>query len=92
LRIPGNLTGKGVVVADGADQGEVDYDIDVFHDGAMKTAEGAIEGDMPMLAKAQSSRTAQLRLETGSTISIILTLVRADGSGTLQVSGPLPGF
>jgi hypothetical protein len=92
MRILGNLTGKGVVVADGADQGEVDYDIEVFRDGAMKTAAGTIDGDMPMLARAQSSRTAQLRLEDGSTVSIILTLVRADGSGTLQVSGPVPGF
>jgi hypothetical protein len=58
------LTGKGIVVADGADQGEADYDIDVFHDGAMKSADGTIEGDIDMLEKAQSSRAAQLRLET----------------------------
>jgi hypothetical protein len=92
MRTLGNLTGKGTVVADGTDQGDANYDIDVFQDGAMKSAEGTIRGDMPMLAKAQSSRAAQLRLENGSTINIILTLVRGDGSGTLKVSGPVPGF
>jgi hypothetical protein len=92
MLILGNLTGKGIVVADGTDQGEADYDIEVFQDGALKSAEGTIQGDMSMLAKAQSSRAAQLRLENGSTINIILTLVRGDGSGTLQVSGPVPGF
>jgi len=54
--------------------------------------DGTIEGDIDMLEKAQSSRAAQLRLEDGSTVSIILTLVRSDGRGTLQVSGPVPGF
>jgi len=51
--------------------------------------DSTIEGDIEMLEKARSSRAAQLRLEDGSTVSVILSLVRSDGRRTLQVSGPV---
>jgi hypothetical protein len=92
MRILGNLRGRGTTVSNGADQGEAGYDISVFLNGGMKSADGTIEGDPFMLMNAQSARSTELRLQNGSTVTIILTHVRGDGTGTLAVSGPVPGF
>jgi hypothetical protein len=45
-----------------------------------------------MLMNALSAGSTELKLENGSTITVILTRARGDGTATLVVSGPVPGF
>ncbi|MCK1322932.1 hypothetical protein IVB08_06485 [Bradyrhizobium sp. 173] len=91
MHVLGNLTGKGILMVDGAAKGEVSYDISVFQSASSKSASGSIEGDMGVLFEGFTAGKSQLRLRDGQVIDIILSEVTGEDA-TIKVSGPLPGF
>ncbi len=89
----GELSGAGRIEVKGMPVGSVEYSIDVWLDeqARRKSADGSAQGDMGAIAKAFNAGTAQLFLEGGGSVHIIITKIGVHGA-ELQISGPVPGF
>ncbi|MEO1046622.1 MAG: hypothetical protein AAFX04_14380 [Pseudomonadota bacterium] len=85
-----SISGNGELLI-GENSLPVDYHINVFFDGAMRSARGTITGDPGTLLAAMMQReNLDMHLEGGGKVNLILT--RSSSSGTFQItiSGPVP--
>lgn len=89
----GDLRGVGMVQVDGANVGSIGYKISVWFDEAqnLKSAHGVAVGDGKALFKAFNAGAAELSLEGGGRIKMIVTKINQDGA-EFQVNGPVPGY
>lgn len=90
----GTLTGTGGLLVDGEIVTSADYEITVWLErpGGLKSANGLLYGDFAQLHKVFEARSADLQLESGETVRIIITQLSTDSPATIQVSGPVPGY
>jgi hypothetical protein len=92
----GTLAGRGRVLVDGKDVGNIDYDIHIYQQDpphGTKKSYGTATGAAPTLTAAYNARElAILELQSGGTVSFMIKHVH-DGEGAeITISGPIPGF
>lgn len=89
MRHRGTIFGSGVLVSS-AGETCVDYRIDGYWDGNMKTALGVITGEEPRLWAAFRHRDQVLRVKGGE-VKVIITQLSGD-EGEIRCSGTVPGL
>lgn len=83
-----SMIGSGTLRADGEDICKIAYHITVRASGALKSANGTFRAEPDAFMAAVSAReTTIIRDDNGYEMSVILTNVSPDGSGTLAVNG-----
>jgi hypothetical protein len=87
-----NMTGSGTLIVEGKESGAADYEIEIYRDRNMKTAEGTLNADFGLLYAAIAAAKTKLRLENGTYIDVVITNVTPGRDSTFVVSGPIPGY
>jgi len=89
----GDLRGIGTVQVNGAEVGSIGYKISVWLDEVynVKSADGIAVGDGKALFKAFNAGSAELALEDGGRVTMIVTKIN-QGGAEFQISGPVPGY
>jgi hypothetical protein len=67
---PTRFRGKGILLVRGAEHSPVEYEITVFEVDTVRRAEGWVEAGLGVLAYAQSSTGAQLKLNDGHALEV----------------------
>ena len=70
MTVPTRFRGTGTLLVKGAEQAPVEYEITVFEVNMVIRTEGWIEAGLGVLAYAQSSSGAQLRLSDGRVVEV----------------------
>jgi len=70
MTVPTRFPEKGTLLVKGAEQAPVEYEITVFEVNMAIRTEGWIEAGLGVLAYAQSSSGAQLRLSDGRVVEV----------------------
>ncbi|MBR1092647.1 hypothetical protein JQ621_34820 [Bradyrhizobium manausense] len=87
----GNLKGRGRVEVQGRIVGEIDYEIEVWQNGASGRASGAATGDPHAIAVAFNTGISILHLQDGSAVRFIVTHIGPRGA-LIDIDGPVPAF
>lgn len=93
MHLLGRLQGRGTLEVGGKAVGEIDYKISVWQEGTgWKQADGSATGSDGGLEQAFAAGKAQLNLQQGGSVSIIVTRIGGGDAAEFRVSGPVPGF
>jgi hypothetical protein len=87
----GTLQGRGQIMLADQERLDVEYRIDVFRDGGLKTGRGSLPMALPKAMRLIQMGALTMRLEDGAHVSIVVTKANDDGA-EFVTSGPIPGF
>ena len=92
LKHLGTLHGIGSLSIDkgGQSLGSVRYEIDGYLDRARRSANGRIQGDVAVLARAFRAGAATIALTGGPSVNIVLSDPQGGPSAEVDVSGRFP--
>ena len=92
LKHLGTLHGIGSLSIDNGGQslGSVRYEIDGYLDRARRSANGRIQGDVAVLARAFRAGAATIALTSGPSVNIVLSDPQGGPSAEVDVSGRFP--
>ena len=85
------LEGRGHLLVNDEDLGEVDYEIDIFVERGLKDGRGHLVADFMVLEKAFTGRNVKLQLRGGKEVTIVIKRTQGDRAEILT-SGPIPGY
>lgn len=88
----GSLKGRGKVEVHGQIIGEIDYEIEIWQNGAFRSASGAVVGgDAHAVAAAFNTGPSILHLQEGGSLRFIVTHSSPRGA-LISIEGPIPAF
>ena len=92
LKHLGTLHGRGrLSISDGEQSlGAVAYEIDGYLDRTIRSANGQIEGDVAVLARAYQAGGAAITLAEGPSVDVVLSNPQGGTTAEVTVSGRFP--
>ena len=92
LKYLGTLRGRGNLThcISHASVGVVDFEIDGFQDRNSRSANGRIEGDAAVLARAFEADGATITLPSGDLVELLLFDPKGSSIAEVRVIGPFP--